>query len=224
MEVSLQSSQHPAIVLGYQALTALIHALPDSPDYLLFYSEQAGHPSSQVREAIAGKNHLSESAIQQLVRDSSSPVLERLACNPKAQALLSPNILTGIFARSIEASKASKAIAYTLDRWNDRKILIEKLVHHSDPSVRHALAENSSTPKPILAELTRDKDSDVKEAALRSLIAEFALIRPPVGAEHVQRQSVDSVCEGSGERGRVKGIAVGPPWESGTETGRCRTR
>jgi hypothetical protein len=167
MEVSLQSSQHPPIILGYQALAALIHALPDSPDYQLFYSEQASHPSAQVREAIAGKNHLSESAIQQLVRDSSSSVLERLAYNPTAQALLSADILTGIFARSAEASRA---IAYTLDRWNDRKILIEKLANHPDPSVRHALAENSSTPKPVLAELTQDKDSDVKEAAQRSLI------------------------------------------------------
>lgn len=167
MEVSLHTTQHPPIVLGYQALAALIHALPDSPDYRLFYSEQASHPSAQVREAIAGKNHLSESAIQQLVRDSSSSVLERLAYNPTAQALLSPDILTGLFSRSIEASKA---IAYSLDRWNDRKILIEKLAHHSDPSVRHALAENSSTPKPVLAELTKDSDPAVKAAAQRSLI------------------------------------------------------
>lgn len=172
MEVTLHSSKSQPtsksqpILLSYQALASLIHALPDHPDYQLFYSEHAGHPSLQVREAVASKNHLSESAIHQLVRDPSTSVLEPLLYNPTAQAVLSADILIGLVTDSVEAARA---IAYTLERWNDRKSLIESLSTHTDPSVRHALADNASTPKPVLAQLTKDSDPAVKEAAQRSL-------------------------------------------------------
>ena len=166
MEVTLHSKSQQPINLSYQALSALIQALPDNPNYQAFYSEQANHPSSEVRSAIAAKEHLTEAAIHQLAKDSSSAVLDQLVYNPSAQAQLNPVDLEGIFARSVEAAKI---VTYTLDRWNDQKSIVELLLQHPDPMIRYALAQDSNLAKPLLAKLLKDPDSAVVDAANRTL-------------------------------------------------------
>jgi hypothetical protein len=162
MEVTLHSSKSQPIVLSYQALASLIHALPDHPDYQLFYSEHAGHPASQVRTAIAGKEVLNPEAIHQLAQDPSSPVLEQLLYNPSAQSELSVMELAGIFSRS---SAAAEIAAYRVDDFQDPGTLSELLSNHPDPAVRLALVQNSSLSKALRSKLAQDSDPLVAQTA-----------------------------------------------------------
>mgnify|MGYP006276999887 CR=1 FL=1 len=165
MEVTIHSTKAKPIPLGFQALSVLIQALPEDPDLSVFYFEQASHPSSSVRAAIASKSHLSPQTIHRLAQDPSSAVLEALLYNPSVHRYLNSTELAGMMSRSV---RAAELIAHSVFSLQDPETLIQLLISHSDPEVRFALASSIQTPS-VLEALLEDEDSGVVNAAKRSL-------------------------------------------------------
>ena len=165
MNVTL-NVQNQSLPLGFQALSQVIYFLPDDAEFQPLFDTLAKHPSAQVRSAIAQKEHLSESTIQDLGEDASISVLRALVHNRNAQANLETEIVLEMIRRDAEVAET---IAANLECWNDRKRLFEGLVQHSDPLVRWGLARNPSTPRNLICQLLSDKDPEVSDGALKSL-------------------------------------------------------
>ena len=150
--------------LGSEQLAQLVQKLPPDPKTQSLWGLLAGHSSSEVREQIASKSHLSPKTIARLAQDPSVDVIRALVRSEAGEKWLSTDQLLAIAQRDSEAASAignsvgAFASANTLS-------LARGLARLPDPRGRQGLASNVDAPKSIRRRLRTDPDAGVRAAA-----------------------------------------------------------
>lgn len=154
--------------LSYEMLVAIVNNYPDIESSRDFYALCASHPSNQVREAVASKEHLSEATVALLGADRETCVLSSLLYSQAGRQYLSHEAIVNIANK--ESQLAERIAGYVTDfQEANTNELVNLLAEHSDPQVRRELAGNSSVNKKVLKKLTADQDLIVAHYARQSL-------------------------------------------------------
>jgi uncharacterized protein (DUF2336 family) len=168
MQVKLSILEHE-VQLGWEALESLVGSLPDEDESLAdLFHELAQSNVAAVRAAVARKAVISEETVQVLASDSSPEVIEALV---RAQCRkLSESALAQIIQRNW--SGTNRQIAQNVEDYYEQcdiAALAKLLAGSADPSVRATLASNSRAPKPVVRELLKDPDPEVRRSAQNTL-------------------------------------------------------
>jgi hypothetical protein len=167
MQVMLVVDEHE-IQLGWEALGSLIRSLPNEDESLAdLFHELAQSNIATVRAAVASKAVISEETVANLASDSSPEVIEELLCAQCRK--LSESALAQIIQRNW--SEANRRIAQSVEGYyqSDITAVAKLLAGSADPSVRATLASNGDVPKPVLRQLLKDPDPEVRRLAQNTL-------------------------------------------------------
>lgn len=161
---------HSATVdLGARSLVAAVNQLPDDERHAALCDVLAHHPSSDVREGVAIREHISEDTFARLIDDASVTVIRAIVRAGRARQSATTEQLLAVIRRDVEAAEG---ITYWFDAYDraDTETVLEALISHADPRVRAAIAGNRLVPKKHLRALAKDAEPDVRAAALASLM------------------------------------------------------
>jgi hypothetical protein len=174
MKATLTIATKPPLTfeVGFDDLANFVSNLPDTDDMAKAFAQLARHPSSQVRESVARKDHLDEDTVNFLVEDSDAGVLRSLVSSDKARSVLSTAALLKILAKDLETAEEIAGYFEAFESV-DADDMAAALIGHSDPRVRNALAGNSGTPTKYLKTLLKDSDPRVRSSAKQTLEDEF---------------------------------------------------
>lgn len=156
-----------SVSLSTHELATLTSILPDRDGLTDIFDVLSRHTDSAVREAVAGKKFLSESAVKRLATDPAIAVLDQLLNSGEPCGYLSGAELLSICQRDPSlAELVAGCVGASLQ--NDEFILAY-LETHSDTSVRARLAENAWIPQSVLQRLAEhDVNEQVRDLARES--------------------------------------------------------
>jgi hypothetical protein len=154
--------------LNYEDVYTLASSIQDNDTSTEIFARLAKHPSSAVRECIAGKDHLDDETVRILASDTETCVLRSLIGSQKARENLTTDDLKGFVEKDVEIAESVARNVESYDGANTDE-LADILLKHRDPRVRCGLAENSGTPKKYLKILTKDNDPKIRAAAKSTL-------------------------------------------------------
>lgn len=154
--------------LSFEILSSIVSRSPYSIDKDPLFRLLAKHPSSMVREEIAGRDEISEEVCELLSKDTSIAVLRNLTRSRAFKEFATFEILEKLIKSSYECAEniADDIESYQLV---DTSKLAELILLHEDPQVLLSLARNSSVPKKILKKLEEHEDSAISDAAKNTL-------------------------------------------------------
>lgn len=157
-----------SLELSASDLASLVSSLADTDEYAPVYEALAGHPASAVRESVAYKDKLTKDVVDRLMDDSAINVVRNIVRSSGAREHASTDQLLKVIARDVEAAES---IAGWIESYSNANIdkIATALLSHSDPKVRTAVANNSSTPKKHLKLLLKDRDPATRQAAESTL-------------------------------------------------------
>lgn len=150
--------------LSYEGMISLISSCPDSEPYQALFDFAAAHPSSLVREYVAGKDHLSKKAVELLSGDKSINVLRALVRSSAFKKYAGDKLLIDLISLDSEIAR-SIADYYEQFEMADSSKITAALLQSTEPAVITNLVGNYSTPKKIIKELVNYPDSFVASAA-----------------------------------------------------------
>ena len=155
-------------VLSYEDVSSIISALQDNESNQKIFEAGAIHSASSVREQVASKDNLSESAVKVLVQDKAINVLRNLVRSQKFKETADQKTLEELIDRDPEVAQS---IAGDLDSFSeaDQNALAQKLASHVDLTVLNALAGSYNTPKKILKTLSGHSDPYIASQAKEQL-------------------------------------------------------
>ena len=168
MQIKLSILEHE-VQLGWEALESLVRDLPNDDESLadLFHGLAQSNIAA-VRAAVACKAVISEETVATLASDSSPEVIEALV-NAQCRKL-SGSAIAQIIQRNW--SGINRQIAQNVEDYYEQcdiGAISKLLAATADPSVRAALASNSRAPKPVVRELLKDPDPEVRRSAQNTL-------------------------------------------------------
>jgi hypothetical protein len=150
--------------ISYEGMMSLISSCPDSDSYQALYDFAAAHPSSVVREYVAGKDNLSKKTVELLSCDKSINVLRALIRSSAFKKYAGDKLLMDFISLDPEIAR-SIAEYYEQFEMADSSKLTAALLQSSEPSVLAGLVGNYSTSKKIIRELVNHPDSYVASSA-----------------------------------------------------------
>lgn len=156
------------VPLGFHMVASIVDGLYDIPENQAIFDALIDHPASHVRQRLATKDHLSERAVLSLANDTDVDVLRNLVDSSAFREFATTEIMVRLIG--LNDGDMARSIAVRIEEYSscDRKILIEALVANPDPSIRFALAQNSSMPKSVHKRLLEDSDPDVRIHAVQN--------------------------------------------------------
>jgi hypothetical protein len=151
-------------LLSYEAVSNIVSNASDNKDNEDLFTLAASHPASTVRENVAYKDHMPETAVKILSADKSIGVLRNLVRSQKFKEHATLDMLERLLALDIEIAQS---IAGDIESYSDADSakLAGIVATHSDPSVVASLAGSYSTPKKVLKTLLNHADPYVVSEA-----------------------------------------------------------
>lgn len=151
-------------VLSYDAVSNIVSNASDNKDNEDLFVVAARHPASNVREYVAYKDHMPDSAMKLLSTDKSISVLRNLVRSQKFKEHATIEELEKLLLLDTEIAQS---IAGDIESFveADTSKLAALVATHSDPSVVASLAGSYSTPKKILKTLLNHTDPYVVSEA-----------------------------------------------------------
>jgi len=151
-------------LLSYEAVSNIVSNASDNRDNADLFSLAARHPASTVREYVAYKDHMPDSAVKLLSADKSIAVLRNLVRSQKFKEHATLEELEKLISLDTEIAQS---IAGDIESFPeaDTSKLAALVATNSDPSVVASLAGCYSTPKKILKTLLNHADPHVVSEA-----------------------------------------------------------
>jgi hypothetical protein len=166
----VEGDREVSIELGYKSLMNFMNNLhyEEDEDVQTLCEVLSDHPSSEIRETIAGMEVLPEKVVLKFLSDSSLRVVRNIVRSKASYEVATTEHLMEIIGRDTEAADT---IADCLDDYVnvDTNKIFTLLVAHPDPQVREAAARNGGARKKHLKMLLNDPDLDVRRTANDSL-------------------------------------------------------
>ncbi len=155
--------------LGADILTDIVQMLPARRDASDVFEELAHCPFARVREAVAGKNPLSDEAVNLLAQDKNQAVLIALINNDEANERIPVSRIDELIAA--DDSEMLRTIFQNLQKMTrlDSTKIFHLLAIHKDAAIRLEVARSPDTNTELLHHLARDEDPDVRDAALATM-------------------------------------------------------
>ncbi|HQE40542.1 MAG TPA: hypothetical protein PLC55_14705 [Zoogloea sp.] len=166
MKVELVVNEGLRMPLSYEMLESLLRHFEVDDRSVTLLEALAEHPAKDVRVALAGKDHLSESAFRILFATRDFYVIQELLGNASARPYFSKDVLAGLISQSEFAYQVAGSLE---DFPNADEGIADSLARHPDPYVRNMLAGNYRAPKRLLRVLSDDADPAVARSAKGTL-------------------------------------------------------
>ena len=168
--VEVDQKEAHSVALGSEAVSGLISGLSfhQGDENASLYEYFALSPSSGVRRAVAGMEHINENTLELLAKDDAIDVRRAISTNAKFRDWATTEILSDYIRSDIECAKE---IAASLGDFTcaDANVIATVICNHSDPEVRQALAESWNAPRKFVKQLVTDPDQGVRAAAKHTL-------------------------------------------------------
>jgi hypothetical protein len=162
-------SQEIELEAGWEAVESLIDHLPgDDPALAEAFATLGRCSASTIRRSIASKESIPEETIAALADDPAPEVILALANHQRRK--IGEAALREIIGRNW--SCLNREIATYVEDYDQADVtqIAKLLAGSTDPTVRAALAGNSSAPKVIIKQLLNDPDAEVRRLARVTLI------------------------------------------------------
>ncbi|MDQ6951264.1 MAG: HEAT repeat domain-containing protein [Mariprofundales bacterium] len=166
--------------IGSRTLTCIVRELLDSAvldsseqesaDYTQTINKLALHPSANVRGLLIRNGSLSKKTIEALFSQMDPCIIDDLMYYSDETCYMKDDLYDSLLSSknmSVLKLFANRVIVRKGNSEDRNKI--HKLIHHPDPEIRYALADNRALPDWIFKILAQDTDSDVRFRALSSL-------------------------------------------------------
>jgi hypothetical protein len=165
VEVDGQSVELP---VGVDLLRDIINSCPDTEANSPLFEIMAQHPSSGVRQNVAAKECLSESAIAKLSEDADIGVMRSLCSNAKFRLHITEDIVLHLIATDRDCAEM---IADNVDGFQNCDVdrLIKAFLSSADPERRLFLVNSYRLPAKLPELLREDPDPSVAAEAKRRL-------------------------------------------------------
>jgi hypothetical protein len=158
--------------LGSEVLANIIDfCLPTGEDAAKIIGALAIFPNSaRVMVAMATRKDLSPDAARDLAKDRNYAVIDALINNKKVCRYIPANRIYEILeSGDIEMVLTIFRNVENLPQVN-YEYIVSFMVQHSDPALRHAIANCTNTQFGLLTNLKHDDDPEVRDAAYASLL------------------------------------------------------
>jgi hypothetical protein len=165
IELDGQTTSFP---VGVALLQDIANNYPDTEESLGFFDLMSRHPSAGVRQNVAGKEFLSESAVETLSKDPDLSVLRALCSNQKFRRYAQ---LEDVAPMILKDRDCAERIAWNLETFENCALseLINVYLSSPDPERRLFAVNNSSLPIKVAKQLSTDPDPSVAEEARKRL-------------------------------------------------------
>jgi len=161
-----------SLSLGFKTLELIAEVLPDCEENAFIFHELALSKSSEIRTAVASKQYLIFGTAELLLQDTSIMVLCQIIKTDIGKTCLNKAELTRLIG--LGSVRLLKTIIMELDEivnefdCCDIEFLVDLLIQHQDPLIRHDLAR-CDIPPCYLYVLADDPDKSVALEAQQTL-------------------------------------------------------
>ncbi len=158
------------VLLTPDLLKSVVNGLEDSELSQAVFAELARHPSFEVRETVASKEHLDRDTALRLAADPCVEVVRSLLHSSACTHYVNRETLQAMVERD-PAIAYDLAESWRVDEFSEVDVdeMFELLLGVADESVRFALAGNSHVGKKSLRKLSKDANPAVAQRARRAL-------------------------------------------------------
>jgi hypothetical protein len=167
MQIKLVVNEREVQLSWELVQSVLANVSRDDDSFADVLNELAQSSVASVRRAVANTHVISEETVATLVSDPCPWVIESLVSSHPGK--LSQAALIQIIEH--KWSMVNRNIAQNVEAYyqSDITVVSKLLADSADPSVRSALASNSSTPKAIVRQLLKDTNYEVRRSAKNTL-------------------------------------------------------
>lgn len=156
-----------SVEIGAETLHQMLNRIPCTRDNKEFFKMVSEIPSEKIHEMIAQIDTMYPEILQSLSLKDNPNVMRNLLRNDNARKALTVNDAR----KAIADNYAIESIISSIESFEeiDADVLLKELAEHPSPDIRLMVAENYSTPKKFKKILSKDKDADVRNAAIKAL-------------------------------------------------------